>query len=133
MEKLNFEIRRQLLVPVSPEVTEDGNRLIVPLLVPGDKSEVLDISIDPQTGDLMPLLPGASEEDLDGLQDSFQDANFDKIGHVINSLRFSLAKERCRRAAGSHLACRVKKLNLTAECQSSLDALGHYVVFKLGC
>ena len=79
----------------------------------------------------MPLLPGASEEDLDGLADSFQDANFDKIGHVINSLRFSLAKERCRRAASSHLACRVKKLNLTSECQSSLDVLGHYVVFKL--
>ena len=26
-------------MPVSPTVTEDGNRLIVPLLVPGDKSE----------------------------------------------------------------------------------------------
>ena len=35
LEKLNFEIRRQMHVPVSPEVTEDGNRLIVPLLVPG--------------------------------------------------------------------------------------------------
>ena len=61
LEKLNFEIRRQLLVPVSPDITTDGSRLIVPLLVPGDKSEILDISIDPQTGDILPLLPGATE------------------------------------------------------------------------
>ena len=130
MEKLNFEIRRQLVVPVSPQVTEDGNRLIVPLLVPGDKSEILDISIDPQTGDILPLLPGASEEDLDNLQDSFQAANIAQIGNVINNLRFSLAKERCRRAATSHLATKVKKLNLTEECQDSFKQILVFVRFS---
>ena len=58
LEKLNYELRKQVVVPVSPEVTKDGNRLIVPLLVPGDVSERLDISIDPQTGEILPLLPG---------------------------------------------------------------------------
>ena len=131
LEKLNFEIRRQLLVPVSPEISDDGNRLIVPLLVPGDKSEILDISIDPQTGDILPLLPGATEDALDNLQEKFQYQHIAEIGVVINDLRFSLAKERCRRAASAHLACKVKKLNLNNESQAALDELGHYVVFKL--
>ena len=73
LERLNYELRKQVNVPVSPEVTEDGNRLIVPLLVPGDVSERLDISIDPQTGEILPLLPGASENQLDRLMDSFQE------------------------------------------------------------
>ena len=60
-----------------------------------------------------------------------------------------MAKERCRRAASAHLACKVKKLNLNDESQAgmthifydviindsllliALDELGHYVVFKL--
>ena len=73
LEKLNYELRKQVSVPVSPVVTEDGNRLIVPLLVPGDVSERLDISIDPQTGEILPLLPGATEVELDRLMDSFQE------------------------------------------------------------
>ena len=82
----------------------DGSRLIVPLLVPGDKSEILDISIDPQTGDILPLLPGATEgmtsssmthydvifilDALDNLQEKFQYRHITEIGIVINDLRF---------------------------------------------
>ena len=106
LERLNYELRKQVRVPVSPQVTADGNRLIVPLLVPGDISERLDISIDPQTGDILPLLPGAEEAQLDRLMDSFQERP-NELSEIINDLRFTLAKQRCRRAASAHLACTV--------------------------
>lgn len=129
LEKLEYQLRRRVEVPVSPIVTDDGNRLIVPLLVPGEMSERLDISIDPQTGDLMPLLPGAPERDLDNLIETFQ-TNQDHLSDIINNLRYTLAKARCVRAASAHLVAPVNGLPLTPESQQMLDQFPQYQLFK---
>ena len=65
---------------------------------------------------------------------NFESSIQSELGMIINELRFTLAKERCRRAASAHLAATIKTLNFTPDSQALWDSQfenDHYQLFKL--